>query len=169
MSSQLSVANLTQAISKTKMYELFFQHFFQISRNQRMEIQNHQPEKCLVFKKYLKKCYFQTIEVLEIPWVKIATESCVRTPCQNGFPQKVGNQAQECPNHNIWYLRVQENHESKSSHGRNFFAQTFRKPGRESNPGPLNLKLTALPTDPPEQEILGPKIQIYQQVIHQST
>ena len=65
--------------NKKCLYELFFQHFFQISRNQRMEIQNHQPEKCLVFKKYLKKCYFQTIEVLEIPWVKIATESCVIT------------------------------------------------------------------------------------------
>ena len=84
------------------------------------------------------------------------------TPCQNGFLQKVGNQAQECPNHDIWCLRVQENHELKSSHSRIFFAQTFRKLGPESNPGPLDLKSTALPTDPRREEISGPKIQIYQ-------
>ena len=38
------------------------------------------------------------------------------------------------------------------------FAQTFRNPGRESNPGPLDSKATALPTDPLGRKILVPKI-----------
>ena len=79
------------------------------------------------------------------------------TPRQNGYPQKVGNQAQECPNHDIWCLRVQENHELKSSHCRNFFAQNFRNPGGGSNPVPLDPKSTALPIDPRRQKISGAK------------
>ena len=92
--------------NKKCLYELFFQHFFQISRNQRMEIQNHQPEKCLVFKKYLKKCYFQTIEVLEIPWVKIATESCVVVVRFESTPNFVVDDCKPFCNFNFVVVRI---------------------------------------------------------------
>ena len=103
---------------------------------------------------------------LTCPWIRVHIQQFVRchlnTISRNhariGFGKRVGSNAQECQKHNIWCLRVQENHESKSSHGRNVFGQTFRKLGQELNPGPLDLKSTALPTDPWREEIPVPKV-----------
>ena len=66
----------------------------------------------------------------------------------------------ECPNHDIWCLRVQENYELKSSHNRNLFYQTFRNPKGGFNTGPLDLKFTALPPTPRGRKISEKKIQV---------
>ena len=62
------------------------------------------------------------------------------TARQNEFKEKVSSQAVECPNHDIWTLRFQENYELKSSHARNFFNQTFRNPSMGLNQVLLSLK-----------------------------
>ena len=54
-------------------------------------------------------------------------------------------------------FKVWERHKSKSSHGRNVFHQSFRNPYEGSNPGPLDLKSTTLPTTPWRRNISGEK------------
>ena len=85
----------------------------------------------LVFETSEKFWLLHSSSLAHIPKKKISMLSSEVTTHTKIFPQKVGSQALECSNHDISSLRVQENHKWKSSHGRNFFHQTFRKPDGE--------------------------------------
>ena len=51
------------------------------------------------------------IQLIWVPY--IYTIAILAGMCRkwNGFCKKFGTKAQDCPNHDIWFLRVQEKHE----------------------------------------------------------
>ena len=72
------------------------------------------------------------------------------------FKQKVLSKAQDYPNLQSWCLGVPNNHIRKSCHIKFFFTIFWDVPNGGLNPGPLDLKSTALPTTPWGRKQIGP-------------